>query len=165
MEDWVRILSKGGKVWNCILSNAQWSDLVVRWGKGICSHWQGCGCGSSKFCWSPSWCFWASAEPHLCSTEEPALNTGIKMSPQGKKWVLHLLMQLHTGSTDLWQPGRCKALWQGQPGALWLSPWHCELGWFWFLQTLFFCPGSWAVSLKFLAIPLLTSRMWKLYWT
>lgn len=100
----------------------------------------------------------ASPLEHWVTAEEPALNTGIKMSPQGKKWVLHLLMQLHTESTDLWQPGRRKALWQGEPGALWLWPWHWELRRFWYPDCSsfkpFFFPMSWALSFKFLAVPL-----------
>lgn len=82
------------------------------------------------------------------------------MSPQGKKWVLHLLMQLHTESTDLWQSGRCKLVWQREASGtvimtLALEAWIIVVPSLQLLQPLFFFPPlSCSVSLKFFAIPL-----------
>lgn len=79
------------------------------------------------------------------------------MSPEGKKWVLHLLMQLHTESTDLWQSGRCKLVWQGEAlgtliVTLILEAWVAVVPWLQLLHTFIFSMGC-TVALKF-ALPL-----------
>lgn len=76
------------------------------------------------------------------------------MSPEGKKWVLHLLMQLHTESTDLWQSGRCKLVWQGEALGTVIMTLALEAGvalvpWLQLLHTFIFFSMGCTVALKF----------------
>lgn len=79
------------------------------------------------------------------------------MSPEGKKWVLHLLMQLHTESTSLWQAGRCKLVWQREASGtvimtLTLEAWIIVVPWLQLLQTFFFL---WVVQFPLSFLPYL----------
>lgn len=81
------------------------------------------------------------------------------MSPEGKKWVLHLLMQLHTESTDLWQSGRCKLVWQGEALGIVIMTLALEAGvalvpWLQLLHTFIFFLWVAQLPLSFFALPL-----------
>lgn len=83
------------------------------------------------------------------------------MSPRGKKWVLHLLMQLHSESTDLWQSGRCKLVWQGEASGtvimtLTLEAWIIVVPWLQLLQTIFF--SIWVVQFPSSFLPYLCNK-------